>query len=312
MLALNLNQLTKIYRNGTVALDHVNLTVNDGEFLGLLGPNGAGKSTLIRIINSLVLKTSGDVVIYGHDLDQALALAKSFIGVVPQEFNFGIFEKVSDIIVNQAGYYGLPRKLAAARTEHYLKLLDLWDKRNSQARMLSGGMKRRLMIARALVHNPKMLVLDEPTAGVDIELRRMLWEFLTEINQQEGKTIILTTHYLEEAERLCERIAIINHGKIIADAPTATLLSTLDHEAYVLDLAEPITSLPTIATVDFMQLTPLSLEISLPKTMPLNQVFTALTQHGITVRSLRNKANRLEELFLHLTKQQVEKSHADQ
>ena len=301
MNALHIHQLKKIYENGTEALKGIDLIVNDGDFIGLLGPNGAGKSTTISIINSLTRKTSGDVLIYDKNIDTEPSAAKSYIGVVPQEFNFNIFETPKQIVMNQAGYYGIPRKLAAVRAEKYLKLLELWKKRNEPARQLSGGMKRRLMIARALMHEPRLLILDEPTAGVDVEIRRAMWQLLRELNRA-GKTIILTTHYLEEAEMLCDRIAIINHGKIIHDASKKQLLSLLHTETFILDLAEPL-------PVDFAlhpdfkmkKIDPITLEIACEKNQALNDVFAFLNQHQIKVTSMRNQVNRLEELFLRLT-----------
>ena len=302
MLALSVSHLNKVYANGVSALDDVSIDVEQGEFLALLGPNGAGKSTLISIINSLVLKSSGSVEVYGHNLDRDMDKLKSCIGVVPQEFNFSIFETVEQIIQNQAGYYGLPYRLAKSRAHKYIKKLNLWDKRNTISRALSGGMKRRLMIARALVHEPKVLILDEPTAGVDIEIRRDMWEFLQELNQL-GTTIILTTHYLEEAEQLCDRIAIINHGKIISDQNKKTLLSQLDHDAYLADveLHEPITTLASQDGLDLSLIDGSLCQIVLSKNKTINDAIGLLQEQGVTIKSLRNKANRLEEMFVHLT-----------
>lgn len=301
MLALQIKALRKIYPNGVEALKGIDLDVKEGDFIGLLGPNGAGKSTTISIINSLALKTAGEVSICGFNIDTHSNLAKAQIGVVPQEFNFGIFERIKDIVMNQAGYYGIGRKESARRAEKYLKLLELWDKRNEPARQLSGGMKRRLMIARALMHDPKVLILDEPTAGVDVEIRRSMWDLLRELNQA-GKTIILTTHYLEEAETLCDRIAIINHGKIIQDTTKKSLLSLLNVETFVFDLCEPLTT-PIPSCADFMikQIDSMTLEVECQKSQNLNSIFAFLNAHHILVSSMRNSVNRLEELFLKLT-----------
>ncbi|GGD59174.1 ABC transporter ATP-binding protein [Lacimicrobium alkaliphilum] len=298
MLALQINDLRKVYRGGTEALKGVDLHVQAGDFFALLGPNGAGKSTTIGIISSLINKTSGSVKVFGDDLDKDLVRAKSHIGLVPQEFNFNQFETLMQIVVNQAGYYGVPRTLAKQRAEKYLKQLDLWDKRNAPARELSGGMKRRLMIARALMHEPKMLILDEPTAGVDIEIRRSMWVFLKKINQQ-GITIILTTHYLEEAEMLCRNIAIIDKGQIIENTSMKGLLSKLNVETFVLDLP-PNSIQPTLQDFDFRQIDDHSLEVDVPKSSGLNAVFSQLSDQGVQVLSMRNKSNRLEELFVRL------------
>jgi ABC-2 type transport system ATP-binding protein len=300
MQALNIEGLTKIYNNGVVALNGIDLCVNQGDFFALLGPNGAGKSTTIGIIASLVNKTAGQVEVFGHSLDNALEAAKSCIGLVPQELNFSIFERVIDIIVYQAGYYGVPPRLAKQRAEIYLKKLDLWDKRNHVSMRLSGGMKRRLMIARALVHEPKLLILDEPTAGVDIEIRRSMWEFLQTINRQ-GTTIILTTHYLEEAEYLCKNIAIIDKGSIIENTSMKNLLATLNRETFVFDLKKPLEALPEASSPFAMRLLDtMTLEVDVAKEQSLNNLFGFLEGHHIEVTSLRNKANRLEELFLNL------------
>ncbi len=300
MQALNIEDLTKIYSNGVVALQGIDLVVNQGDFFALLGPNGAGKSTTIGIISSLINKTAGQVQIFGHSLDKELEAAKSCIGLVPQELNFSIFEKVMDVIVYQAGYYGVPPRLAKQRAETYLKKLDLWDKRDQVSMRLSGGMKRRLMIARALVHEPKLLILDEPTAGVDIEIRRSMWEFLQTINRQ-GTTIILTTHYLEEAEYLCKNIAIIDKGSIIENTSMKNLLATLNMETFVFDLKTPLTTLPESTSPFPMRLLDNStLEVDVAREQSLNNLFGFLQGHHIEVTSLRNKANRLEELFLHL------------
>lgn len=304
MSALVIKNLTKTYKNGVQALKGVSFSVEKGDFFALLGPNGAGKSTTIGIISSLVNKTSGEVQILGKDLDTERSEAKRRVGVVPQEFNFNQFEKVFDILIAQAGYYGIPAKLAAERTEFYLRRLGLWEKRNSSARMLSGGMKRRLMIARALVHEPELLILDEPTAGVDIELRRSMWEFLQEINQR-GITIILTTHYLEEAETLCRRIAIIDQGNIVENTDMKSLLETLQVETFVLDIESPLEKAPFIEGVDVRLKDNRTLEVDVPKAAPLNDVFTALAKNDISVMSMRNKANRLEELFMRLVERSL-------
>lgn len=299
--ALEIKGLRKTYRGGFEALKGLDLTVNEGDFYALLGPNGAGKSTTIGIVSSLVNKTQGQVQVFGYDLDTQLADVKRHIGLVPQEFNFNQFETVLQIVVNQAGYYGVPRKLAKQRAETYLTQLGLWEKRNDRARTLSGGMKRRLMIARALLHEPKLLILDEPTAGVDIELRRSMWEYLTRINQQ-GITIILTTHYLEEAETLCRNIGIIDKGRIIENTSMKALLSKLNIETFVLDLA------PGEAPVELTGFTMRTLddhtiEVDVPKERGLNNVFEQLSGQGHKVLSMRNKANRLEELFVDLVEQ---------
>ncbi|MES2142645.1 MAG: ABC transporter ATP-binding protein [Pseudomonadota bacterium] len=300
MQALSIKGLTKIYNNGVVALKGIDLSVNQGDFFALLGPNGAGKSTTIGIIASLINKSGGEVKVFGHSLDTALEAAKACIGLVPQELNFSIFEKVIDVIVYQAGYYGVPPKLAKQRAETYLKKLDLWDKRDQVSMRLSGGMKRRLMIARALVHEPKLLILDEPTAGVDIEIRRSMWEFLQTINHQ-GTTIILTTHYLEEAEYLCKNIAIIDKGSIIENTSMKNLLATLNMETFVFDLKVPLKTLPKEVSPFAMRLLDnRTLEVDVAKEQSLNNLFGFLEGHHIEVTSLRNKANRLEELFLNL------------
>lgn len=297
--ALQTHQLAKTYGNGVQALKGVDLAVSEGDFYALLGPNGAGKSTVIGILSSLVLKSAGRVEIFGVDIDTDFPKAKSFLGVVPQEFNFNIFETPLQIIRNQAGYYGIDRRTALERTEKYLRLLGLWDKRNDRAGHLSGGMKRRLMIARALVHEPRLLILDEPTAGVDIEIRRSMWDFLRKINAS-GTTIILTTHYLEEAERLCRHIGIINHGELIENTSMRSLLRQLNLETYVLDLEENLETLPT-ALVGFARLIDGStLEVDITRGHHLNDIYTALSDASIRVRSMRNKANRLEQLFVNL------------
>ncbi|MCW8874240.1 MAG: ABC transporter ATP-binding protein [Gammaproteobacteria bacterium] len=297
--ALSIRQLTKTYANGLQALKGIDLEVAEGDFFALLGPNGAGKSTTIGIITSLVNKTSGQVAIFGHDLDRELTTAKSQLGLVPQEFNFNVFEPVVEIVVNQGGYYGIERKEAYARAEQYLKQLGLWEKRHSMARNLSGGMKRRLMIARALVHRPRLLILDEPTAGVDIEIRHSMWQFLKTINQQ-GTTIILTTHYLEEAENLCRNIAIIDEGRVIENTGMKQLLYQLQMETFVLDLARPLTSLPDIPGHVLRRVDDTTLEADISRDTSVNQLFADLTARDIQVLSMRNKTNRLEKLFMHL------------
>ncbi len=298
MQALTISGLTKTYRGGVQALKGVDLNVAEGDFFALLGPNGAGKSTSIGIISSLVNPSSGDVKVFGYDLHTQKELAKSCIGLVPQEFNFNQFETVLQIVVNQAGYYGVPRQVANERAEKYLTQLDLWEKRNARARELSGGMKRRLMIARALMHEPKMLILDEPTAGVDIEIRRSMWRFLEEINNQ-GITIILTTHYLEEAEMLCSNIAIIDKGQIVENTSMKALLSKLNMETFVLDVQGETQQLK-LEGFENRLLDPTTLEVDVAKSDGLNPVFSQLTEQGIQVMSMRNKANRLEELFVSL------------
>jgi ABC-2 type transport system ATP-binding protein len=300
MPALKISQLEKIYPGNVHALKGIDLQVKTGDFFALLGPNGAGKSTAIGIITSLVSKTSGKVEVFGHDIDTELEAAKRCIGLVPQEFNFSQFETCRQIIVNQAGFYGVPRKLALARAEETLSGLGLWDKRDTTARMLSGGMKRRLMIARALMHQPKLLVLDEPTAGVDIELRRSMWEFLTDLNEA-GTTIVLTTHYLEEAESLCRNIAIIDEGKIIRNSSMKSLLGTLEMETFVLDVAADHPPLTNMGTYDFRIRDQNTFEVDVPKSAGINGLFEVLSKQGIEVLSMRNKANRLEELFVRLT-----------
>ncbi|MCC6201725.1 MAG: ABC transporter ATP-binding protein [Gammaproteobacteria bacterium] len=299
MNALELRGLAKTYGNGKSALRGIDLDVAQSEFFGLLGPNGAGKSTTIGIIASLVRKTAGTVRVFGIDIDRDFQLAKMQLGLVPQEFNFSQFESPRTIVVNQAGFYGVPRRVAEQRAERYLRQLGLWAYRNEQSRTLSGGLKRRLMIARALVHEPRLLILDEPSAGVDIELRRSLWEFLREINAQ-GTTIILTTHYLEEAESLCRRIAIIDQGTIIENTTTRDLLARLAVESFVCDLAAPLTAVPPDLPFTALLLDAATLQIDVAKGLPLNEVFHALSARGIQISSLRNKANRLEELFLRL------------
>ncbi|MCE9788244.1 ABC transporter ATP-binding protein [Shewanella chilikensis] len=298
-LALELDNLKKTYKGGVEAVKGISLNVAQGDFFALLGPNGAGKSTTIGIISSLVHKSGGSVRVFDHDLDKELEQAKLCIGLVPQEFNFNQFETVLQIVVNQAGYYGVPRAEAHKRAEKYLRQLDLWDKRNSQSRQLSGGMKRRLMIARALMHEPKLLILDEPTAGVDIELRRSMWEFLKKINA-EGVTIILTTHYLEEAEMLCRNIGIIDKGVLVECTSMKSLLSKLDMETFVLDIKQPLVEVPKLGDISVRLTDPMTLEVDLLKSHSLNVVFGLLSEQGVEVLSMRNKANRLEELFVKL------------
>jgi ABC-2 type transport system ATP-binding protein len=297
-LALDIKGLHKVYKSGTVALRGIDLQVKQGDFFALLGPNGAGKSTTIGIISSLVNKSGGSVKVFDYDIDTDLEAAKSQLGLVPQEFNFNQFETVLQIVVNQAGYYGVPKKLALERAEKYLSQLGLWDKRTARARELSGGMKRRLMIARALMHEPKLLILDEPTAGVDIELRRSMWEFLRKINQQ-GVTIILTTHYLEEAESLCRNIAIIDKGLIIENTSMKALLSKLTRETFVLDLASDAGAV-SLEGINWRALDGHSIEVDVEKAQGLNGIFAQLSAQDIKVLSMRNKANRLEELFVSL------------
>ncbi|EIO3983473.1 ABC transporter ATP-binding protein [Vibrio vulnificus] len=304
MYALQIEQLRKTYAGGFEALKGISLGVQEGDFYALLGPNGAGKSTTIGVISSLVNKTSGNVTVFGYDIDRDLELAKQHLGLVPQEFNFNQFETVEQIVLQQAGYYGVPRELAKQRAEKYLTKLDLWEKRKERARNLSGGMKRRLMIARALMHEPKLLILDEPTAGVDIELRRSMWEFLKEINQKQGITIILTTHYLEEAEMLCRNIGIINRGELIENTTMKSLLAKLDVETFILDLA-PNSPTPYLEGVVSSRVENDSLEIEVEKSQPLNHVFSQLSEQGVMVMSMRNKANRLEELFVNIVREQA-------
>jgi len=299
MQALTIRNLSKTYANGNVALKGIDLAVEAGDFYALLGPNGAGKTTAIGIISSLVNKSGGEVEIFGHSIDTDLESAKACIGLVPQEINLNLWDSVYNVVLNQAGYYGLPRHLAQQRTEKYLQELRLWDRRKQQARSLSGGMKRRLMIARALVHEPKLLILDEPTAGVDIEIRRSMWDYLRQINAA-GTTIILTTHYLEEAESLCRHVAIIDEGAIIEDAPMRTVLRKLQREVFVLSLEEPITAAPVLEGFETRLLDDGELEVAKGPDHNLNDLFAQLARHHITVQSLRNKANRLEELFMRL------------
>ncbi|MBK5007174.1 MULTISPECIES: ABC transporter ATP-binding protein [Pseudomonas] len=304
--ALSIRQLTKTYGNGFQALNGIDLDVAEGDFFALLGPNGAGKSTTIGILSTLVNKTSGSVNVFGHDLDREPAALKRCLGVVPQEFNFNQFEKCFDIVVTQAGYYGIPPKIAKQRAEQYLTQLGLWDKRDVPSRSLSGGMKRRLMIARALIHEPRLLILDEPTAGVDIELRRSMWSFLTELNQK-GITIILTTHYLEEAEQLCRNIGIIDHGTIVENTSMRQLLGKLHVETFVLDIKQDLATAPALQGYPCRLLTPHTLEVQVDKDIGITALFSQLAVQNIEVQSLRNKTNRLEELFVSLVEKNLSK-----
>jgi ABC-2 type transport system ATP-binding protein len=297
--ALVVDNLRKTYGNGVEALKGVSLTVQPGDFFALLGPNGAGKSTLIGILSSLVSSSAGDARIFGVSVNRQRNEAMKLIGLVPQEINFNQFEKPFDICVNEAGFYGIPRKLAAGRAEKYLKELRLWDKAFHQARELSGGMKRRLMIARAMMNEPKLLILDEPTAGVDIEIRRSMWHFVSGINAA-GTTVILTTHYLEEAEQLCRNIAIIDHGTIVENTSMKNLLAKLDVETFVLDIAAPAAALPALDGIALRRVDEFTLEAEMARTHDLNSLFAGLSASGITVTSMRNKTNRLEELFVRL------------
>ncbi|MGB5738603.1 MAG: ABC transporter ATP-binding protein [Woeseia sp.] len=299
MHALSIKNLTKTYPNGAQALKGIDFTVDAGDFYALLGPNGAGKTTAIGIICSLVQKTAGEVEIFGNSIDGNLEAAKSCLGLVPQEVNLNLFETVLNIVINQAGYYGIGRKLAMERAEKYLGDLRLWDRRHDAARSLSGGMKRRLMIARALIHEPKLLILDEPTAGVDIEIRRSMWKFMRSINEA-GTTIILTTHYLEEAENLCRHVAIIDEGKIIENAPMSKILRKLQREVFILSLQNNITSAPALDGFDVVKTSDNEIEVAIELGKDLNGLFTALSQQNIHVVSMRNKANRLEEMFMGL------------
>ena len=299
MKALSINNLSKTYRNGLQALKQVSLDVKQGDFFALLGPNGAGKSTTIGVITSLITKTSGTVKVFDTDLDDDPETAKGYIGLVPQEFNFNGFEQVKHILITQAGYYGMPAAEAEPRADELLKQLGLWEKRHTPSRSLSGGMKRRLMIARALVHNPKLLILDEPTAGVDIELRRSMWVFLRQINAA-GTTIILTTHYLEEAESLCRNIAIIDKGEIIENTDMKSLLNRLDKEAFVLDLKYPLMDNVNLDGLAYERIDDTTIEIEISRGESLNSVFELLSSHGVEIVSMKNKVNRLEELFLNL------------
>jgi len=307
MHALEVRNLKKTYKNGVVALKGIDLTVEEGDFFALLGPNGAGKSTLIGIISALVNASSGETRVFGISVQNDRSRAMAEIGLVPQEVNFNQFEKPFDIIVNQAGYYGVPRSIARTRAEKYLKQLQLWDKAFKPSRTLSGGMKRRLLIARAMVHEPRLLILDEPTAGVDIEIRRSMWEFIEGINR-DGTTVILTTHYLEEAENLCRNIAIIDSGRIVENTTVKALLGKLDIETFVLDLSAPITKAPQVEGMRIEMRDSTTMLASLPKSRNLNALFKMLEDEDIEVKSMRNKVNRLEELFLRLVEKQTEQS----
>lgn len=299
MKALSFRQLTKTYKNGVQALKGIDLDVEEGDFFALLGPNGAGKTTAIGIVTSLVTKTGGKVEVFGHDIDKELEAAKSCVGLVPQEINFNQFETVATILVNQAGFYGIPRRVARERIDKCLATLQLTDKRNDVARNLSGGMKRRLMIARALMHEPRLLILDEPTAGVDIEVRRSMWEFMRGINAA-GTTIILTTHYLEEAESLCRNVAIINKGKIVENERMATLLRKLQSETFVLNTREAVAVAPALPGYQVRRADDHTLEVEASKEQNINDIFGALSAQGVEIISMRNKSNRLEELFVRL------------
>ena len=299
--ALEIKDLKKVYAGGTEALKGISLNVKEGDFYALLGPNGAGKSSTIGIIGTLVTKTSGSVKIFDADIDNNVAIAKSMLGVVSQEINFSQFEKVLDIVTTQAGFYGIKKSIAEPKVEEMLKRLGLWDKRNDQARTLSGGYKRRLMIAKALIHDPKLLILDEPTAGVDIELRREMWSFLKEINEN-GTTIILTTHYLEEAEQLCRNIGIIDHGEIVADTSMKDLLSRLDVQGFVMDLDKPLDKEPTVKGLELKLEDSSTLVAAVNKDKSINSLFDELSKLGIKVKSMRNESNRLEELFIEMIK----------
>ena len=299
--ALEIKDLKKVYAGGTEALKGISLNVKEGDFYALLGPNGAGKSSTIGIIGTLVTKTSGSVKIFDADIDNNVAIAKSMLGVVSQEINFSQFEKVLDIVTTQAGFYGIKKSIAEPKVEEMLKRLGLWDKRNDQARTLSGGYKRRLMIAKALIHDPKLLILDEPTAGVDIELRREMWSFLKEINEN-GTTIILTTHYLEEAEQLCRNIGIIDHGEIVADTSMKDLLSKLDVQGFVMDLDKPLDKEPIVEGFELKLEDSLTLVAAVNKDKSINSLFDELSKLGIKVKSMRNESNRLEELFIEMIK----------
>ena len=299
MNALDIKGLCKTYRNGVEALRGIDLTIPAGDFFALLGPNGAGKSTTIGIISSLINKSAGRVSIFGIDIDEDFPRARSHIGLVPQEINFSQFESPHNIVVNQAGYYGIRRQLAYRRAEKYLKQLYLWDRRNDTSRNLSGGMKRRLMIARALIHEPRLLILDEPSAGVDIEIRHQMWDFLKQLNEA-GTTIILTTHYLEEAEQLCRNIAIIDDGAIIEDTTMRTLLTKLHAETFVLDCAVKLDTMPKLQGFSLSKVDDHSLEVTVDKQQNLNEVFEQLSRHNIEIKSMRNKRNRLEEMFIKL------------
>jgi ABC-2 type transport system ATP-binding protein len=302
--ALEITNLHKTYRNGFVALNGIDLHVKQGDFFALLGPNGAGKSTAIGVITSLINKSDGTVKIYCHDIDNDFPTAKSYIGVLPQEYNFNVWEPIEEILVNQAGYYGIERHEAFRRAERWLKELGLWDRRREIGRNLSGGMKRRMMIARAMMHNPRLLILDEPTAGVDIENRRTMWNFLSQLNQQ-GTTIILTTHYLEEAENLCRNIAIIHHGKVIEDTSTRELINRLGNETFILDTRNSIFEVPQLDCHAVRIIDDHTLEVDIDKDMGVGDLFNELNSLGIDVLSMRNKTNRLEQLFMQLVEERA-------
>ena len=308
MNALEITGLEKRYANGVRALKGIDLNISEGDFFALLGPNGAGKSTTIGIISTLVTKTSGVVKTFEHDLDNDINGVKRCLGIVPQEINFSVFESCVDIVLNQAGYYGINRKTALERAEKYFNALGMWDKRNDISRTLSGGFKRRLMIARALINEPRLLILDEPTAGVDVELRRSMWSFLREINR-EGTTILLTTHYLEEAETLCKNIAIIDKGRIIEHTSMRALLGKLNTETYILELKTPVDQLPYINNFNLKLIDPITIEVELHKDQQMNDLFNILTERSIPIRSMRNKSNRLEELFINLLNEQSRAEH---
>lgn len=301
MTALCIENLKKTYKNGFEALKGIDLTVKQGDFFALLGPNGAGKSTTIGIVSSMVTKSSGRVRIFEYDLDKQTNQAKNCIGLVPQEINFNQFETVRNIVITQAGYHGIPRKEAKIRADRCLKQMDLWELRDRVSRRLSGGMKRRVMIARAMVHAPRLLILDEPTAGVDIEIRHAMWEMMREVNRQ-GTTIILTTHYLEEAESLCRNIAIINHGKIVENSDMLSLLDRINKEYFVLNLTKPLKTVPDIADFSMELTEPRLLTVAVPKHRTLNELFQRLSAAGIEVSSLKNKSNRLEQLFMDIVR----------
>jgi len=301
MKALSISNLSKTYSAGVTALKGISLDVEQGDFFALLGPNGAGKSTAIGIVASLINKTGGSIAVFGRDIDSAKDDAKKFIGLVPQEFNFNIFEKVLDIVVNQAGFYGIKRKAALQKAEYYLKKLGLWHKRLDISQTLSGGMKRKLMIVRALIHDPKLLILDEPTAGVDVETRRDMWDFMSELNR-DGKTIILTTHYLEEAERLCRNIAIIDRGEIIENTSVKELLNKLDKETFIIDVKNPVTDLQALERYQIARMDDMTLKVDISKKQSLSEIILYLNSHGIEVLTMRNRSGRLEELFINLVK----------
>lgn len=302
MNALSVRQLKKIYRNGMTALKGIDLDVAEGDFFALLGQNGAGKSTTIGIVSSLINKTSGKVTVFGHDMDIEQAQAKSLIGIVPQEINFSMFEKISNILINQAGYYGIPKPIAVTRVEKYLKEMGLWSMHDWPAVRLSGGMKRRLMIARAMMNEPRLLILDEPTAGVDIELRHTLWRFLKNLNEA-GTTIILTTHYLEEAEQLCKNVAIIDHGEIIEHENMKSLINRLNSHTLLLDVDQPLWSVPELDGFHARLIDGVTIEVEVYRGQLINTLFDQISKLGLNIVSMRNKTNRLEELFIHLISQ---------